>query len=106
MRAAELKPGANTALLLREASAEPCDTTELERRLTKRHGVDLPVEWVRSTASYLARYGYLDRPARGLYVITAAGEAELDRLFEEAELATWTATLTPAPAPADARRTA
>lgn len=95
-----LTPGTVLALLLREACADHTSPETLRLSLHARTGREINTTEACRAARTLARYGYLDRPGYGQYALTPAGEAELDRLF------TLQATLTPAPAPADARRTA
>lgn len=105
--ARNVRAGSLNAMLLREASAAPTRLRDLSARVTARSGRAVGSRGASRAARVLTEWGLLTRSGHGEYALTRAGEAELDRLFEEAELAAWTAALIPAPAPADAaRRTA
>lgn len=90
-----IRAGTRAAMLLSVACAEPLSTEQLLDRIMARTGAPLGRRDVEHGMRCLRRDGLLTtvRPGvrgnhmpAGLYTISPAGEAELDRLFMEAHL--------------------
>lgn len=65
-------------------SAEPQTQGQVAQRLMDRYpALDWEDSTLRGTVACALRDGYLSRPARGRYALTAQGEAHLDELFKE-----------------------